>query len=95
VMMMVMTIYRENMNFIFRLHIRKKDSTCLLLYLTPIKFAPKHCMGTRWSSGWGAVSIPDGVIEIFHWHNTSGRTMTFFINIILPDALWPWGRLSL
>jgi hypothetical protein len=21
-------------------------------------------------------SIPDGVIGIFHWHNTSGRTMT-------------------
>ena len=22
-----------------------------------------------------AVSIPDGVIGIFHWHNPSGRTM--------------------
>jgi hypothetical protein len=22
-----------------------------------------------------AGSIPDGVIEIFHWHNPSGRTM--------------------
>ena len=40
--------------------------------------------GTRWSS-WlrhcttsrkVAGSIPDGVTEIFHWHNTSGRTMT-------------------
>jgi hypothetical protein len=34
--------------------------------------------------GWGTalkarrsrVSIPDGVIGIFHWHNPSGRTMT-------------------
>jgi hypothetical protein len=39
--------------------------------------------GTRWRSWLGhyttsrkaAGSIPDGVIEIFHWHNTSGRTM--------------------
>ena len=30
-----------------------------------------------------AVSIPAGVIGIFHWHK------------ILPIALWPWGRLSL
>jgi len=30
-----------------------------------------------------AVSIPAGVLGIFHYHK------------ILPIALWPWGRLSL
>ena len=37
----------------------------------------------RWGSWFGhratsrkvASSIPDGVIEIFHWHNLSGHTM--------------------
>jgi hypothetical protein len=41
------------------------------------------CRAMRWrsSSRHGATSrkvagsIPDGVIEIFHWHNPSGRTM--------------------
>jgi len=31
----------------------------------------RHCATNRK----GAVSIPDGVIGIFHWHNPSGRTM--------------------
>jgi len=31
--------------------------------------------GTRWLSWKVAGSIPDGVIEIFHWHNPSGHTM--------------------
>ena len=34
--------------------------------------------GTQWRSWLSqqvASSIPDGVIEIFHWHNPSGRTM--------------------
>ena len=37
----------------------------------------RHCT-TSWKV---AGTIPDGVIEIFHWHN--------------PSALWPWGWLSL
>jgi hypothetical protein len=31
----------------------------------------RHCATSRMVAG----SIPDGVIEIFHWHNPSGRTM--------------------
>jgi hypothetical protein len=31
----------------------------------------RHCATNRKV----AVSIPNGVIEIFHWHNSSGRTM--------------------
>ena len=31
----------------------------------------RHCAASRKVAG----SIPDGVIEIFHWHNLSGRTM--------------------
>ena len=31
----------------------------------------RHCATSRKVAG----SIPDGVIGIFHWHNTSGRTM--------------------
>jgi hypothetical protein len=31
----------------------------------------RHCS----TSGKVACSIPDGVVEIFHWHNPSGRTM--------------------
>jgi len=31
----------------------------------------KHCATSQKVAG----SIPDGVIEIFHWHNPSGRTV--------------------
>ena len=51
--------------------------------LFEIGYVQVYCGGTRWRS-WlrhcatsrkVAVSIPDGVIGIFHWHNPSGRTM--------------------
>jgi len=39
----------------------------------------QHCATSRKVAG----SIPDGVIGFF------------FIDIIFPAALWPWGRISL
>ena len=34
-----------------------------------------YLLGHRATSRKGAGSIPNCVIEIFHWHNPSGRTM--------------------
>jgi len=45
--------------------------------------AVAHCLRCCATNRKVAVSIPDGVIGIFHWHK------------ILPITLWPWGRLSL
>ena len=50
-----------------------------LLYVYTLILAMWHCATNRKIAG----SIPDGVIEIF------------FIDIILPTALWPWDKLSL
>ena len=61
--------------------------------------------GTRWRS-WlrhcatsrkVARSIPDGVIEIFHWHNPSGRTMALGLTQPLREMStrnisWGWRR---
>jgi hypothetical protein len=38
----------------------------------------RHCATSRKVAG----SIPDVVIEIFHWHNSSGRTMA--LGLIQP-----------
>jgi hypothetical protein len=35
----------------------------------------RHCATSRKVAG----SIPDGVIGIFHWHNSSGRTMALWL----------------
>ena len=56
---------------------------CINLFHTYIILQPLMKWGPRWRS-WlrhcatsqkVAGSIPDGVIGIFHWHNSSGRTM--------------------
>ena len=44
--------------------------------------------------GSGTDSIPDGVTEIFHWHNPSGRTMALVSTQPLTEMSTgniPWG----
>jgi hypothetical protein len=43
----------------------------------------RHCASNRKVAG----SIPDGAIEIFHWHNPSGRT-------IAPRSTQPLNEMS-
>jgi hypothetical protein len=47
-------------------------------------------VGTRWHSGWGT-ALQTGRSQV----QFPMVTLDFFIDIILPAALWPWGRLSL
>ena len=59
----------------------------------------RGCGGTRWRS-WlrhcvtsrkVASSIPDGVIGIFHWHNSSGRTVA--VGLTQPlIGIFPGGK---
>jgi hypothetical protein len=45
--------------------------------------------GTRWRSGWGTA------LQTGRSRDRFPMVSEFFIDIILPVALWPWGRLSL
>jgi hypothetical protein len=47
-------------------------------------------LGSRWHSGWGTVQQIWRSLVRFQM-----VSLEFFIDIILPIALWPWGRLSL
>ena len=51
-----------------KLHLYYSLLLFLIKYLTPLL---RHCTTSRKVAG----LIPDGVIGIFHWHNSSGRTM--------------------
>jgi hypothetical protein len=46
--------------------------------------------GTRWRSGWGTALQTTSSQDRFPM-----VSLEFFIDITLPAALWPWGRLSL
>jgi hypothetical protein len=46
--------------------------------------------GTRWHSGWGTALQTGRLRDRFPM-----VSLEFFIDIILPAALWPWGWLSL
>ena len=41
--------------------------------------------GTALQVGRSRVRFPDGVIEIFHWHNPSGRTVALVLNQPLTE----------
>jgi hypothetical protein len=51
-----------------KLHLYYSLFLFLIKYLTPLL---RHCATSRKVEG----SIPDSVTGIFHWHNTSGRTV--------------------
>jgi len=70
--------------------IRVSSTTYQFIAYPNVMFQIQMLVGSRWCS-WlrhcatrrkVAGSIPDSVIGIFHWHNSSA-------------ALWPWSRLSL
>jgi len=54
-----------------------------MVYIHPLGTTVTEWLRCRATNQKVAVSIPAGVIGIFHLHE------------ILPIALWPWGRLSL
>jgi hypothetical protein len=45
--------------------------------------------GTRWRSGWGTA------LQTGRSRDRFSMVSKFFIDIILPADIWPWGRLSL
>jgi len=80
----VFKIYIQNLLSIYLVKILKMQK--LLMYY-------KYNRGTRWRS-WlrhcatsrkVASSIPDSIIEYFHCHNTSGRTMALWSTLPLTE----------
>jgi hypothetical protein len=84
------------------------DSNMLFLYQNPPTFQANLCLcivititiiniiiiiiiiGTRWRSAWG-IALQTGR----SWDRFPMVSLEFFIDIILPTALWSWGGLSL
>jgi hypothetical protein len=60
-------------------------------FITSIKFLHvRHRGGMQWHSGWGTALQTRRSQDWFPM-----VSLEFFIDLILPAALWPWGRLSL
>jgi hypothetical protein len=66
-----------------------KLTTNFLFYFIFNVLLPNHG-GTQWRSGWGT-ALQTGRSRV----RFPMASMDFFIDIILPVALWLWGRLNL
>jgi hypothetical protein len=59
-----------------------------LFYNNPVQFL--HITCSRWRNGWGT-ALQTGR----SWDQSPMMSLEFLIDMILPAALWPWGRPSL
>ena len=81
---------------LFKASCFQTSSTCLTVWsILPTLYWRswlRHCATSRKV----AVSIPDGVIGIFHWHNLSGRTMALGLTQPLTEMskrnISRWGK---
>jgi hypothetical protein len=59
----------------------KKNQVWLISEKNNEYFTWRHCVTSRKVAG----SIPDGVIGIFYWHNSAGRTMALWLTQSLRE----------
>jgi hypothetical protein len=95
------TLYKVTLDYCISLYIlvssleRQRESitwksNCLSFPTGTMKLKTLPGRGTRWSSGWGT-ALKTGMSR----DRFPMVSLEFLIDIILPAALWPWGRLIL
>ena len=64
----------------------------IIIIICNVRYTVAHCATSRKV----AISIPDGAILIFHWHNPSGRTMSLGLTQPLKEMstrnISQWGE---